>query len=507
MNFKNIDKEFKVIESVYKYAIKQTNESKENMEDILKSINLQQYNFNFDNLKEYREKLYELAVSTVESFERDSILFFAEFLREQYCTNEFPQKMLDHYMSITEAGIIIQKIALNKNCSFRKGANFNRGRLCHLLETLFMYDIIDMKIKYSVNNLYSCDYENLICPLDGEEIELYFKKYDLYFRVQKPEERQVFDTNLKNYLEKRRLTPANIFQDADGTLKVILGFTYSDIDNIVTNIEERIRIFNMKEKCLYGQHHIRINKNKISELFRDLIDKENMDSLLRYLSLNRCIHGNTDTDSRMLELRCITEIDEYLSFGLCNIKECLLILKAISLPGHYAKEIGITKDKNEMFGEFQQKLSNFFSYMVGDFLQHYGYVLPLKESGLIRVELNTIQLSDNKLTFKDIDVLALDPINKRLYNCELKYYKVKMDYQSMLTDALENKKYQNFLKRQAILEENKDEVLLELFGIQDTINYSVCPIVVTSRVNHNTKQVTEYSFEELKKKVLNKEIL
>ena len=63
------------------------------------------------------------------------------------------------------------------------------------------------------------------------------------------------------------------------------------------------------------------------------------------------------------------------------------------------------------------------------------------------------------------------------------------------------------MKRQAILEENKDEVLLELFGIQDTINYSVCPIVVTSRVNHNTKQVTEYSFEELKKKILNKEIL
>ncbi|OOM79126.1 hypothetical protein [Clostridium sp. BL-8] len=507
MNFKCDNKELKAIASVYKYAINKTDESENNRQNILKEINLNYNNFNFSNLIEYREKLCNFAFSIIESFEKESILFFAEFLREQYCNNEFPKRMLDHYMSITEAGIYIQKIALQKNCSFRKTASFNRSRLCLLLETLFMYELLDMKIKFSINNSYVCNFESLFLPLAEDEIDSYFEKYDLYFRVEKPEERMVYNPQLREYLLKKKLTPAAIYLDADHVLKEVLGFTYSDIDTVVNNIEKQIHKFNISKKCLTGQHHVRIKKEELVNLFTGLVNKDSMESMLSHLSLNMCIEKNIDSSNRMLELRCIVEDGDVLSFGLCTIKECLLILKAISLPGHFPNEIGITKDKNALFGEFQNKLSQYFSYMVGDLFQQNGFHVPLKESGLIKVELNTIQLSNKKLIFKDIDVLALDVVNKKLYNCELKYYKVKIDYQSMLTDALENKKYENFLKRQRILEDNKEQILEEIFGITNLEGYCVCPIVITSRVNNNTKQVPEYSFEELKRKVLNKEVL
>mgnify|MGYP003158424839 FL=1 len=507
MNFKCVDKDLKVIASIYKYAIKETDESQKNRQYILKEINLNNNNFNYCNLTEYKEKLYDFAFKIIESFEKESILFFAEFLREQYCYNQFDKRMLDHYMAITEAGIYIQKIALKNNCSFRKKASFNRSRLCLLLETLFMYNLLDMKIKFSINNSYVCNFESLFLPLAAEEINSYFEKYDLYFRVKKPEEWEVYNPQLRKHLQKKRLTPATIYQDADHVLKEVLGFTYSDIDIVVSNIESKIYKFNISKKCLNGKHHVRIKKGELVNLFTNLVNKDNMESMLSYLSLNMCIKNNIDPSNRMLELRCIVEDGDVLSFGLCTIKECLLILKAISLPGHYPNEIGITKNENELFCEFQQKLSQYFSYIVGDLFQQNGFHIPLKKSGLINVDLKTIQLSNKKLTFKDIDVLALDVVNKKLYNCELKYYKVKMDYHSMLTDALESKKYESFLKRQKILEDNKEQILNEIFGITNPEGYCVCPIVITSRVNNNTKQVTEYSFEELKKKVLNKEVL
>lgn len=507
MNQKETKKVLRTIVSVYDYAKVESSESKKNREYILKKMELSAENFDFDKLEEYTQFLHQYAIKIIESFKKEDIIFLTEFIREQYCFNEFPEKMLYFYMRITEVAIYIQKIALQKKRKFKEVGNFNRNRLCELIEILFMYDEIKIKSEYAINNNYRCSFEELFLPLSDNEIEEFFEQYDLYFRVKKPEERKVYDNNLKKYLERKKLTPERIYKDADIILKEILGFTYTDIDNIVKYIDYKINIENLKEKCLYGEHHVKIKKDKFYELFKEIISIENLNSLVEFLSLNRCIERNLEISNRMLELRCIIEDDEKLSFGLCNLKECLLILKVISISGHYPKEIGIQEEQNKKFTEFQSRLTKYFSYLVGDLMQHYGFKLPIGKNGLIKVDLNTIKLSNKKLNFKDIDVLALDYVNKRLYNCELKYFKVKMNYKSIKTDALEEKKFKNFLDRQKQLEENKEQILKEIFGVIDTDGYSIIPVVITSRVNHNTKQIIEYSFEEFRRKIINKEII
>lgn len=499
-------KNHNIINSVIKYCIyHDTNEYVDIRKSIIRELGIT--NFNIEDLKEYENKLWRMITQHAIRFNKDDILYFAEYLREHYNLKLYPKNHVFSYVQLNEVGIYIQKVVIENLEKMGSGRNiFSRGNICQFIETIIMYDELIKKIEYMKNNLFECTYENLFEPIEDEKIDEFFDGHELYFNAEKIEDMVVKNTDLNNWLDRRGLLPKKIYKNADLLLQKAIGFTYSDIDTILMYANE-LEPYNVTQK------HIRIFKDRFINIFLKYnISKDNLDNVIKYLSINECIN-NRKSSNRMLDLRCIIESEKdgitILNFGLKTFYESLGILKRISITGHFWNEIGIEEKNKDLFTLPQQQMSTFFSYLIGDMMENGGYVLPKKQSGLIEVEINEIKLPDKKLHFDDIDVLALDVKNRILYNCELKYFKAKMDYTSITTDGLNNKKYNSFMNRQKEIEnmENKKKIIYEKFNITDGDNYVVKPIVITSRMNFNRKEIIEYSFEEFKRKILQGQVL
>lgn len=485
--------DFYVINCLMDYCIYESTDRVKNRDIILKKMGLDSKTYCWSKLDDYLLQIESLALQIIKNNSTERIVLYSEFMRESYSNGDFPKEKLQYYISIDDASVWIQKMLVNNENHLN---SVQVQDLLLLYELFFVYDEIEKKKEFSVNNLdYICEYTELLEPIDNHQLDEFIDNTALYFNAVKIEESELINEQLKEKLKKRKLLPHLIFEKNNDVLKNAVGFTYRDIDTFIERLKEVINS-DVEPRCLFNKHHVRISKQRLVLEMTKYIPEDNVCSIIRILSINENVNLNSNITVRDLEIRCIFERDDNLSFGVNTIIKSLLMIKSMSICGHFPKTLNITKEKNDKFVSAQSDFSTYFSYYVGDQLEYFGYLLPKAHDGTIKVEIKKIMLSSKILDFNDIDVLALDVRNKCLLNLELKYFKGKVYYESVMTDGMDNKKYCNFMKRQMILEKNMSEILTNLFGVVDTNGYSVVPIVVTSRVNVNQKEVDEFSLEE-----------
>lgn len=472
---------------------------------ILKKIDLDQSNFQFENLEKYRNQLLDFATGLIDSSPKESLLFFAEFLREAYTLNENIQHLYT-YLSLCDIAIYIQKITLDPKRKINENTTFEMFNMFCIAESLYMCLAIEQKIDYKKNKHFSeyrCNLNELFYEVENLNVDNFFDQNIKYFGSIKIEEMNLYNEKLDNYLRLKELTPDMIYASANNTLEKLFGFNYSDIDKFVFHLAEVLKDC---EEVIY-KHHVKIDREKLISLFNSKIPPEKLLNILDYLSINKCIKTIQNPDLRTLELRTIVEEKNVLKFGMNSVLESILIFKAISIQGHFYKEIGLKEKEKNLFNQFQNKFSTFFCYVVGDLLDNYGFIQLRDESNNIKVEIKELKLPDGSIFIEDIDVLALDERNKILYNVEIKYFQGKVNYTSILKDPLSMKLYKSFMERNKIISNNKSQIISNLFNIQDPFEYKLKPLIITSRAAQTIKEVTMYSFEELKENLIEGKVL
>lgn len=466
---------------------------------------IQQFKSSKENngeLDVYRKALWKMISNKVILFNREILIYIAEFLREMVCMNNFPRNSLELMMEINEIAIIMQKAIFDNWESFtNKTWYINPNYLNELRELLYLYKRIIQNIAYARINNIAIEIDNLFEIIEDEELDNYFIEYDKYFRTLKLENETIDNKELNEYLHSKKLLPHQIRKSGNHAIESTLGFNYDDLELL----KENICILKNYETVA---HHFCIKKEKFIEMFSNYIDFERVESIVKYLSINHLYGANEKPGIRDIELRCISEQNGNLYFGLYNLFESIDIFQNIGISGHFIKELGIPEKEKSRFSKLNDKFSTFFSYKIADLLNSSGYVLP-KKDGIIQVELCEIEIDSNKvLKFKDIDVLAVDTQNSILYNFELKYFKLNLAYSKLKKDKFNENLFKSFICRNERIEENKGKILEKLFGINNGGEYKVKPVLITSRTNYKSrKDISYYNFESFKEKLRLKEVL
>lgn len=507
-----MDKKTKeIVNNIMNYVIGKgaSDEIKKNQHSVTKALSLSADNLCMESIK---NDLWEHILDRIKYFNRDDLLFLAEFMRESFSSRLYPVALLDQFATINDIGIYISKIVLGNNILFNNRSYINLARLKYLIDCIIFYDNLKTKIEYTKRNTLSVSIDDIFEPIKNEVVDKFFKGYDLYLNSIKVEDMEISNPKLRQYLTDIHLTPDEIYKQANPVIEDIVGFNYDDVDYLLYKIPYMM-LNTTYSSDRENRFHIKIKRNDFIDFFKDDINQDHLIKVLEYLSINHCINDGKRSN-REVELRCITENNEVLSFAIRTIAESLGIFKRITITGHFMDEVTYSyqKAKLELHStdliKQQQAMSLYFSYVVAELFETYGYLIAKNSNSYPAVDIKDITVNGSKLVFNDIDVLAFDKNTDTIINCELKYYKVKMDYAGMTKDALDKEKYESLLKRETTLKNNKGVIVREVFGLNiPDSSIEVKSIVVTSRQNYNTKNITEYNFEEFKRKLLNNEKL
>ena len=500
-----------ILNTVSKYIIGKgaNHEIESNQKSIINDLSLSADNLCLESIK---NALWDYILNKIKYFKKDDLLFLAEYLREEFNARVYPATLLDQYIMMNDIGIYISKIVLGNNITFNNNSYINTARLKYLIDCIVFYGNIKTKIEYSKRNVLSVSIDDIFEPIWNEVVKKYFKGYDLYLNSTKIEDIKIGDPKLNQYLIGIHLTPDEIYKQANPVIEDIVGFHYDDVDYLLYNIPYMM-LNTTYSSDRENRFHIKIKRNDFIHFFKEGISEDHLIKVLEYLSINYCINDGKHSN-REVELRCITEDNGVLSFAIRTILECLGMFKRITITGHYMEEVTYSyqKAKLELHSsdliKQQQAMSLYFSYVVAELFETYGYLIAKDSNGYPAVDIKDIKVNGSRLVFNDIDVLAFNKNTNTIINCELKYYKVKMDYAGMTKDALDKEKCKSLLKRETTLKNNKSAIVKAVFGLSiPDSSIAVKSIVVTSRQNYNTKNITEYNFEEFKRKLLNNEKL
>lgn len=503
------EKTKEVITNIYQYMIKKKSAAKINQQSITKELGISADNLCLEDIK---NDLWDHIIDKIQYFNKDDLLFLAEYMREDFSARLYSVDRMDHFAEMNEIAIYIQKIVLNNETTFNKHSYINKARLDYLMECFMAYGNIKTKIEFSKRNALAISINNIFEPIEDEKVGEFFQGYNLYLNSTKIEDIEIESPKLRQYVASLQVTPDEIYKQANPVIEDIMGFHYDDVDYLMNNSHTLLR----NTSCAYDTEnrlHIKIKKTDFIDHFKDNINEKHLTKILEYLSINHCLSDGKKTN-REVELRCITEEDGVLSFALRTFVECLGIFKRITITGHYMEEPTYSYQKEKLkkhnadLIKQQQSMSMYFSYVVAELFDKYGYLIAKDSNGYPSVDIKEITVNGSKLVFNDIDVLAFDKNTNTLLNCELKYFKVKMDYAGLTKDSLESEKYKSLLKRENILKDNKKAIVKEVFGLNiPEESISVKSIIITTRQNYNKREITEYNFEVFKQYLINKKPL
>ena len=500
-----------IVNNIINYVIGKdaSDEIKKNQHSVTKALALSADNLCLESI---RKDLWEHILDRTKYFNRDDLLFLAEFMRESFSARLYPVALLYQFATINDIGIYISKIVLGNGLLFNNRSCMNLSKLKYLIDCIIFYDNVKTKIEYTKRNTLSVSIDDIFEPVKNEVVDNYFQGYTLYLNSIKVEDIEIKNPELRQYLTDLHLTPNEIYKQANPVIEDIIGFNYDDV-NFLINMIPHIMLNTSYSSDKENRYHIKMKKNDFIDYFKDYISEEHLINVLKYLSINHCLNDGKH-NNREVELRCITENDGVLSFAIRTILECLGIFKRITITGHYMDEVTYSYQKTKLelhstdLIKQQQSMSTYFSYVVAELFETYGYLIAKGSNGYPAVDIKDITVNGLRLVFNDIDVLAFNKNTNTIINCELKYCKVKMDYAGMTKDALDKEKYESLLKRETTLKNNKSAIVKEMFGLSiPDSSIEVKSIVVTSRQNYNKKSITEYNFEIFKRKLINKEEL
>lgn len=500
-----------MVNNVIDYVIGKgaSDEIKRNQQSVAKALSLSVDNLCLESI---RNDLWEHILDRIKYFYKDDLLFLAEFMRESFSARLYPVDLLDQFATINDIGIYISKIVLGNEILFHNRSYINMARLKYLIDCIIFYDNLQSKIEYLKRNTLLISIDDIFEPIKNEVVDQFFQGYDLYLNSTKIEDMEISNPKLRQYLTDIHLTPDEIYNQANPVIEDIIGFNYDDVDYLLYKIPY-IMLNTSYSSDKENRFHIKIKKNDFIHFFKEDISEDHLIKVLEYLSINHCINDGKHSN-REIELRCITEDNGVLSFAIRTIVECLGIFKRITVTGHFMEEVTYSYQKTKLeqhrgdLIKLQQSMSTYFSYVVAELFEIYGYLIVKDINDYPSVNIKDMTVNGSKLVFNDIDVLAFDKNTNTIINCELKYYKVKMDYSGMTKDSFEKRKFESLLKRENVLTNNKHAIVKAFFGLDiPDLLLSVKSIVITSRQNFNTRNITEYNFEEFKRKLLNNEKL
>ena len=359
--------------------------------------------------------------------------------------------------------------------------------------------ILNSKINDEIN-----DIEKLCCePIRSCVLEEYFEVYLRNGKAEKLEDYKIKDDILRGWLEDEGKTPEKILESLDSLLLSEIGFSTNKIDMLSRSLfqaefsEEKFMRWTKGEEHMFEHFPIFVMEKK---MLTDLVGEECFEAILNVFSLNR----NADKDTRILELFCFYEVDDFLVFGNMDLVQSFSIFEKLLLSGHYIE------------------VSQYFSYCVADILYSNGYCLPMqkyKGKNRIRAEIERIDIETGNLLVDaskgkigDIDVLALNREKKEIILLELKYYKPSMEYKEILyrdKSLILDKRVINHIKeREEAVSKNSGEVVKFVLGTEEQ-GYSVKSILHTARTNLygiQEKEVEYMTWDDFLTKAKNKEL-
>lgn len=440
------------------------------------------------NLKEksdlliLKDRLFQLIQDKCSYFNCDDLIFVSEYIREIFCKKIYPKEHIFLMSELNEIALIIQKVIVLRGNNFSNNPISKKNKkLDELFEMIKIYNILQQRIDFiSVLNE-PLDINIVLNPIKSKELDLYFEDYkSMYVNIKVEEDNTIFNPSLKEYLDRKNLSPGGIGLKASYALSKVFGFNFQDLNIIINNIDILNSHFIIKDQVI-------IAKDEFINKFVTLLGKDKFLCIYNFFSINHLTTKNTDITARHIELRCLTEMNGYVSFGKYTFLECINIFKNISLSGHFPNELLIDENSKRVFSKFQENISKFLSYKLGDLLEYNGYILPKEPDmeNIICVDIKKFKNKNNKvIAFNDIDVLAINPTSKIVYNIELKYYKVAIDYRELKFDKIENKVFNQVMLRERLLWQHLPDILSIFFNLTDITGFSVKSIIITARPNY-----------------------
>lgn len=361
----------------------------------------------------------------------------------------------------------------------------NNIALMRLIQFVYIFRVLEDNLstyKYINSNHSLFDYCNNI--IKQEDFNLYFEKYYMMDGADKPEDIDLISTKTKDLLNSLGLLPDQIRNDI--LMNINLGFTLNDIQILETHINEYL-----DPLIIYtGKIHEIASALKIEKE----IDLITLGNILLFFSFK----DGDKYNYLEMELRSVYYKDDIIYLTSEQTLHILTLFKNLILSEHFIEYYGLESNKS-LFQLAQNKITKFFSYKIADILYQNSFQIPHDNLNNFIVDL-IIRHANLESEINDIDVLALDNINKILFNIELKYFKPAIRFSDFFTDSFPNKYIEKTMCREKKVFSIKEYVLNDYFNIYSNIDeYKLVSILITSRPKykgvygeHNIKIVTYF---------------
>lgn len=380
------------------------------------------------------------------------------------------------------------KSILAETLPARKTRNIDLVNLQKIIQYVLIFSILERNIKIYkyIDETYSLfDYCNE--PIKQDEFDRYFEEYQKMSKFDKPEDSNELTQNTIEQLKNQSLLPEQI--NSSTLLQAELGFSYQDFLNFMNAIS------NLKALTIYSG-----KTSYYSNLLK--MDKQILENLLDFFSFQ----NDSKYNYLLIELHPIYKHKDIFYFTSMVVQQATTIFMHLISSEHFIEYYGI---KNKyIFKKAQGLFTKFLSYKIADILKRNSYVIPCDEKGNLMVDL-IIREESLPNEINDVDVLALDPNKKVIYNIELKYYKPALFIEDIFKDSFPETHVKKILERRTQLCLIKPYLLREYFNINsDGCEYEIKNFLITARpkyksVYNNNSEVDMMSYFSFIEKINN----
>lgn len=353
----------------------------------------------------------------------------------------------------------------------------------------------DLKLIFKEGYFYSEEYSNYM------DSYLFMNLYEV------PEDSVIKTPEIRERMQKKKLTIEEIRCLQESTVKTYLGFSFEDLWVFIRFL------FQHQNNDVY---FFMGEKETVDEIDKKYGIGAEVERIIDYFSMNFSLINNAERINkiRLLELKSILRIDGSLLIYPLEFVFNSNCFEKIVLKKHFLNYLVFSLEDSQklefgrMLNKHEEKLSSFLAYALLDEFYINGYFVPICGEGPMAEITSIIKVMEDKKQKNilkdgedkgDIDVLAADQEKKEIYNIEIKYYQPLGELREMYSVKKENERNKNIVKplrREQILYDNM-EVVLRFLGLDpcEAEIYRIRTIFVTPRPDYwlkKEKQGIEY---------------
>lgn len=413
---------------------------------------------NLEFLSCFKDKIYSYILNIISKYNTNELLKQVMLFQDCVRFEEF------EITTDIENTLLHLKTFVCATLPSRKNKKITVDEFKEVIQFAYIYS--NLEINISIYNYIDFkhtlfDYCNNILTQDS--FDEYFNNYYLMGDIEKPEDVGLISEGTKYLLETKGLLPNQIRMDIVNNLN--LGFNFEDILKFEKAIED-----NFNPLVIYIK-----NIKDIEKCF----EISGLEKICRFFSFK-----NGDSYNYLnIQLRPIYYNQNTIYLTKQETLNAITIFKNLILSEHFISYYNLDQYK-KIFQSTQNSITKFFSYKIADILDQHKFLIPrsLDNTLMVDIIINNLKLN---IDINDIDVLALDPKDKILYNIELKYYKPAIEFADLYKDTFSSKHIEKVLNRESQIKEIKNYILSNYFNIKSSFNdYEVKSIMIISRIKY-----------------------